>query len=273
MILAAAALAAGCRHHRIIPDKELGEIFHDALLTNSYVDYRNLDLDSLNIYEPVFERHGYTTDDVRHTIANFSRRKSARLSDVAEYMILLLDRETRELNRQVAILDTIDNAARRFAARTLLADTMIRATAAADSTKLRFAIEPLPAGEYAVTARYTLDSLDRASGRRLRVEWVMPDSSRRLATSGMIQRGSGSVFSQTLTVGEDDGYIGMEIDFTGAAKGSGHTRMTIEELKVVHTPTADRCVDMLFERQAGLRILSDTMINAIERRARETAAR
>ena len=273
-ILVSAALAVGCRRDKIIPDKELGEIFHDALLANSYVDYRNLDLDSLNIYEPIFERHGYTTDDVRHTIANFSRRKSARLSDVAEYMILLLDREARELNRQVTILDTIDNAARRFAARTLLADTMIRAATAADSSKLRFAIEPVPAGEYAVTARYTLDSLDKATGRRIRVEWVLPDSSRRLATSGTMQRGRGNIFSQTLTVGEADDYIGMEIDFTRAAEGGDRrARMTIEDLEVVYTPTTERSVELLFERQAGLRILSDTMINAIETRARETAAR
>lgn len=273
-ILVAAMTVVGCRRHKVIPDKELGEIFHDALLTNSYIDYRNLVIDSLNIYEPIFERHGYTTDDVRYTIANFSRRKSARLSDVAEYMILLLDREARELNRQVTILDTIDNAARRFAARTLLADTMVRATAAADSSKLRFAIERIPAGDYRITARYSLDSLDRTPGRRLRVEWILPDSSRRTATSGTLQRGSGKTFSQTLTVGENDNYMGMEIDFTRSAPTDARRQplhMTVEELKVVYTPTAERSVDMLFERQAGLRIFSDTMINMIETRARETA--
>ena len=200
IILVAATLAVGCRRHKIIPDKELGEIFHDALLTNSYIDYRNLDIDSLNIYEPIFERHGYTTDDVRYTIANFSRRKSARLSDVAEYMILLLDREARELNRRVVILDTIDNAARRFASRTLIADTMIRASTAADSSKLRFSVERIPAGEYEISAHYKLDSLDNTAGRRIRVEWVLPDSSRRTATSGTVIRGKSSHFSQTLTV-------------------------------------------------------------------------
>ena len=37
-ILVSAALAVGCRRDKIIPDKELGEILHDALLANSYVD-------------------------------------------------------------------------------------------------------------------------------------------------------------------------------------------------------------------------------------------
>ncbi len=275
IILVAATIAVGCRRHKIIPDKELGEIFHDALLTNSYIDSRNLDLDSLNIYEPIFERHGYTTDDVRYTIANFSRRKSARLSDVAEYMILLLDRESRELNRQVTILDTIDNAARRFASRTLIADSMIRASTPADSSKLRFSIDRISAGDYRISARYTLDSLDAVAGRRLRVEWVLPDSSRRTAASGAVMRGKSSVFSQTLTVADDNDYIGMEIDFDHSTSRDRRrpTRMTIEELNVVHTPPAEKSVDMLFERQAGLRIFSDTMINMIETRAREAADR
>lgn len=274
-LLLGMTLAAGCSRHRIIPDKVLGQIFHDALLTNTYIDVTVASLDSTNIYEPIFERYGYTTEDMRHTIANFSRRKSARLSDVAEHMILLLDREARELNRQVTILDTIDNAARRHATRTLMADTMVRAATAADSSRLRFAIEGLPgAGEYRITARYTLDSLDRTPGRRLRVEWVLPDSSRRLATGSAIQRMRGSEFSHTVTVDENDRFTGMVIDFAhfGVIEGRRPaTRMTVERVEVTYTPPTERCVEILFNDQAGLRIFSDSMIGAIERRAGETA--
>ncbi len=276
-LLLAVALAAGCRRHRIIPDKVLGQIFHDALLTNTYIDAHVVTMDSTNIYEPIFERYGYTTEDMRRTIANFARRKSARLSDVAEHMILLLDREAQELNRQVTILDTIDNAARRHATRTLLADTMVRASAAADSSRLRFTIEGLPgAGEYRITARYTLDSLDRTAGRRLRVDWVLPDSSRRLATGSAIQRMRGSEFAQTLKVGEDDTFTGMVIDFAHFGVMEGRrpaTRMTVERVEVTYTPPVERCVEILFNDQAGLRIFSDSMITAIERRAEETARR
>lgn len=277
ILLLAMTLGVGCRRHRIIPDKVLGQIFHDALLTNSYIDQHLAVLDSTNVYEPIFERYGYTTEDVRYTIANFARRKSARLSDVAEHMILLLDREARELNRQVVILDTIDNAARRFATRTLLSDTMVRASVAADSAKLRFRLDDLPGeGDYRITARYTLDSLDRTAGRRLRVEWVLPDSSRRMATGGVVQRTRGSEFTQTLTVGADDRFAGMEIDFAhfGVIEGRRPlTRMTVERVEVTYTPPTERCVEQLFNSQAGLRIFSDSMINFIERRARETAAR
>ena len=67
----------------------------------------------------------------------------------------------------------------------------------------------------------------------------------------------------------------MEIDFdhSTSRERKRPTRMMIEDMKVVYTPTVEKSVDMLFERQAGLRIFSDTMINTIETRARETARR
>lgn len=275
VVLAAVMLAFGCSRHKLIPDKVLGQIFHDALLTNSYIDQNMVSLDSINIYEPIFRSYGYTTDDVRYTIADFSRRKSARLSDVAEHMILLLDREARELNRQVMILDTIDNVARRRATRTLLCDTMIRAMTAADSSKLRFRVGDIGAGDYRISARYTLDSLDRTAGRRVRVEWILPDSSHKLATSGSIQRGRDREFSQTLTVHPTDKYIGLEIDMAhfNSTEKRPTTRMSVDEVRVTYTPPTQQCVEMLFNEQAHLRIFSDTMINMIEARARETASR
>ena len=177
ILLVAAALAAtGCRRYKVIPDRTLGEIFHDAMLTNAYVDNQGVSIDSLNIYEPIFARYGYTTEDVRYTLEEFSRRKSAHLSDVAEYMILLFDREAAELNRQVAVLDTIDNVARRRATRTVLRDTMVRVSKAADTTRLRFVVDNVRTGDYVVSATYSLDSLDKGVGRRYRVYWICSDS-------------------------------------------------------------------------------------------------
>ena len=73
---------AACTRHKIIPDEKLAQIFHDAFLTNAYIGDVRVNIDSLNIYEPIFARYGYTTRDVYYTIGNFSKRKSARLGDV-----------------------------------------------------------------------------------------------------------------------------------------------------------------------------------------------
>ena len=78
---------AACTRHKIIPDEKLAQIFHDAFLTNAYIGDVRVNIDSLNIYEPIFARYGYTTRDVYYTIGNFSKRKSARLGDVVEIAV------------------------------------------------------------------------------------------------------------------------------------------------------------------------------------------
>ena len=88
-----AVLFAACARHKIIPDDKLAQIFHDAFLTNAYIGSEGVKTDSLRIYEPIFARYGYTTDDVHYTIGNFSKRKSARLGDIVERAIEMLERE------------------------------------------------------------------------------------------------------------------------------------------------------------------------------------
>ena len=60
--------AGACARHKIIPDDTLAQIFHDAFLTNAYIGSEGVKTDSLRIYEPIFARYGYTTDDVHYTI-------------------------------------------------------------------------------------------------------------------------------------------------------------------------------------------------------------
>lgn len=96
--------ALSCARHTIIPDSELALIFRDAFLANAYISNENIRTDSLRIYEPIFARYGYTTEDVYYTIGNFSKRKSARLGDVVERAIDLLEAEGKVYNREVAIL-------------------------------------------------------------------------------------------------------------------------------------------------------------------------
>jgi hypothetical protein len=105
---------AGCRGPRIVPDDELAQIFHDIYLVNGYVAQRNVRIDTLNIYEPVFQSYGYTSEDIQYTIGNFAKRKSARLSDdVVELAVEMLRRESHHYHRRIAVRDTIANIARR----------------------------------------------------------------------------------------------------------------------------------------------------------------
>ena len=40
--------------------------------------------------------------------------------------------------------------------------------------------------------------------------------------------------------------------------------MDIHDIKITHMPPTERCVELLFEEQSGLRIFSDSLIRAIE---------
>jgi len=126
---------AACTRHKIIPDEKLAQIFHDAFLTNAYIGDVRVNIDSLNIYEPIFARYGYTTRDVYYTIGNFSKRKSARLGDVVEMAIDKLEAEGKFYDREVAVLDTIDNVARRTFTRTVYADSLIRVGSLRDTAR------------------------------------------------------------------------------------------------------------------------------------------
>lgn len=273
LLLAIVALLTACNKPKVIPDKDLGAIFRDAMLVNAYLAINTgTDLDSLRVYEPIFARYGYTAEDVQYTVHNFSRRKSAHLSDVAEYMILLLDREANALNLQVAKLDTVENVARRRFTQVLYADTDIDVRKEADSSLLRYVVEPVYTGTYNIDASYTLDSLDKATGRRYRIYFERRDSTQRSIANGIVQRRKGASFSHRYEVRpEDSTYVRLVIDMAhfNDSKNKGTTRMQIHNMKITYTPPVERCVELLFNEQSDMRIFSDTLIRAIEEGARQ----
>ena len=147
IVLAATLLALGsCDRRKIIPDEELAAIFHDAMVVNAYIDNQHVRLDSMNIYEPIFEKYGYTTEDVRYTISSFLRRKSANLSDVVDGMIKSIEDEYNALKVEVAKLDTIEDVAKRMAYSRIKHDTAIVIKTKRDTSKLRHFIDFAGAG-------------------------------------------------------------------------------------------------------------------------------
>ena len=268
-ILVVALLAVACGGPRVIPDKKLGQIFHDALIANAYLDVNSeVKIDSINIYEPILADYGYTVEDLQYTIRNFSRRKSARLSDVAEYTILLLAREAEEYNKLTTKLDTIDNVARRHFTHTLMHYKDIKIEKEADTVLLRYRFPVSKHGEYRVQATYTLDSLDKHNGRRYRVRWVRRDSLGYMPVgSGVISRRANATFNYLGNFTPDEEYeaIEIEFDFFPGHKGKKpFTRMNISELKITYTPPLKESVQALFDEQSGMRIFSDSLISSIE---------
>lgn len=276
-LLLAVIASVGCNKPRVIPDEVLSDIFRDAMLINAYYNVKSdQSSDSLNIYEPVFARYGYTAEDVQYTVDNISRRKNARLGDVAERMIASLDERMQYLNRESAKLDTIENVAFRRYTRALLGDTTIVAKTAADSTKLRLYLYNIHPGYYRFTSLYSLDSLDKSAGRRYRIYFEREDSTRREFSEGSLMRRAETQINQNhLLIDSEDDIARLVIDFYHfdddmEKKKRTVPKITIHDIRVEYTPPAEYCMKRMLDEQTQMRIFSDTLIHTIEALARKS---
>lgn len=254
--------AAACTRHKIIPDDKLAQIFHDAFLTNAYINDGRIDIDSLNIYEPIFARYGYTTRDVYYTIGNFSKRKSARLGDVVELAIEKLEAEGKYYNREVAVLDTIDNVARRAFTRTVYADSLIRVGSLRDTARLRLAVDVRP-GEYELRLRYLVDSLDRNEKGLRGVVWLENgDGTRSNVYSTTLRRNRTENFTRTFKV--DSAHRRLHMDFLDFREKPQRPSVTVTGLEIDYIPDTAAAVDSLYRQQLDLRIFADEFFRAAD---------
>ncbi len=258
LVLLFALFAGACKRHTIIPDDELARIFHDAFLVNAYVDHE-AKLDSLNVYEPIFERYGYTTADVQYTIGNFSKRKSARLGDVVELAIDLLEEEGKYYDREVAILDTIDRVAERLQTRRVYSDSLIRVRSLKDTARLRIVLDVLP-GTYTVEMNYKIDSLDRNDRLRNKMWLETQDSSSASVYSSMMWRNNEENFKRTFRTDSTHRRLHVNLGcFDGTPR---QPSITVTGLRIEYTPETSAAVDALYVDQLNLRIFAEEFFKA-----------
>lgn len=253
-------MAGACARHKIISDEELAHIFHDAFLTNAYVSTERLSLDSLNIYEPIFARYGYTTEDVQYTIGNFSKRKSARLGDVVEEAIRMLEEEGLRYEHEVAVLDTIDNVARRTFTRTVLADSLVRVRSLRDTARLHIRLDSLLPGEYNLTVNYLVDSLDRNPGLRGSAWLIRTDGSRTSSYTFTMRRNKEERFTRRYTA--DSTTRELHLNLFLPREGAKRPSVTLRDLEIRYTPPTRQAVESLYLRQLDIRIFADEFFRA-----------
>lgn len=255
------ALLTGCNRPSIIPDDELALIFHDAFVVNAYVGHRSLPTDSIDYYSPLFARYGYTTEDVQATIRNFARRKSASLGDVVERAIARIEAETAGLERETAILDTIDRLARREATVTLLARDRIRVRQARDTAEAHFTLDGIRPGTYTLRFDYLIDSLDRNASVRVRMGF-----SRRgvhLAPSRStfyLTRLRPSTFERSIEADSTSETLSLNLyEPAGELK---RPDLRIRDLRLTYTPPADEAVEELARKRSNIKLFLHEFIRS-----------
>lgn len=270
ILLIVTLCVTGCNKKNIIPDDTLAEIFHDAFIINAYIDEEHFNLDSLQIYEPLFERYGYTAKDVIYTVGNFSRRKSARLGSVVEQAISRLEQESKIYAKQVVILDTINNVAVRSLTRTVYQDTLIKAKKRADSTALQIKISPIYQGEYIISYSYKCQD-DLHKQPRIAEFYFNDENGYRNVSTTLSLRSSGLV-NRTITPRNNSKELVLNLGkYTNLQKTitkNGKRRVVksrppksqdleIRNLKVVYKPNQEIAIDSLFERYVNIKIFVD----------------
>ncbi|MFI3277780.1 MAG: DUF4296 domain-containing protein [Rikenellaceae bacterium] len=264
-ILTLAIVCSGCVSHTIISDNELTDIFHDAYLVNAYINIEKLPVDSLKIYEPIFNKYGYTSDDVKYTIGNFSKRKSARLGDIVERAITRLEARGKELDYEVSILDTIDATAVRRLSRVVARDSIIKLYRLKDTTKMEFTIEGIDVGSYSIEFDYLIDSLDKNVGSYCTALWFEGEALdrnnepiKRQITTIYLTRGG--IKNARRTVKADSAYKRMVIKAVNTLEKSNTPHVTIRDLEVKYTPSAEIATQELFEQMTTINIFSDELL-------------
>ena len=278
MTVAIAVSIAGCQKKRVIPDDTLANIFHDAFVVNAYIGEERINLDSLQIYEPIFEQYGYTAKDVIYTVGNFSRRKSARLGTVVEQAISRLERENKHYAQKVVILDTIQNVAVRTFTRTVYRDSLIMVDKRADSMLLRLEISPICQGEYSISYNYKCEGDMSKYPRRAEFYFKDDDGFRNGYTSVSLNQ-MGSV-KRTIIARKSEGKLVLhlgEIEKSNSDKSARDKRskskskqkqkglknkpsITIRNLEVVYKPKTESAIDSLFARYVDVKIFADEFL-------------
>lgn len=236
----------GCSRSKTIPDGELRAIFKEIFVTNAYLNREaRLDKDSLDVYEPIVERHGYDLDDFVYTVGGFAKRKSMKLSDVLDVAIEELLNEEAYLAYKLSVIDTLNNVAQRELSRLVLEEQLIEVKRVADTAKLRIGFE-IEEGTYKVSYNYIVDSLD--NNKRLKNTFHTysgegEERKSRVVRTNWITYRERQIFTASIDVKDEADY--MEILLGNYEKGMTKPNMTIDSLRVLYMLPVEVAADSL----------------------------
>lgn len=252
--------AVGCSGPKVIPDNDLINIIHDAYIANAYMNECNIREDSLYVYEPIFQRYGYTMTDMQYTLRTFNERKSAMLSDIMSEVYSRLDAESDIEAAKMVVLDTIDNIAKRTYTRTIYADSLIRAKRMKDTTKLRITIEDLVPGEYTVSFTYLIDTLDENRNSRVEAYALRNDSTQSLRHTLMLSRYREGKYSRKFSIDTSHKELFINMFYHPMNEESALPDITITDFKVVRVLPLEVSVDSLYQHQLNLQIINHRLM-------------
>lgn len=142
----------------------------------------------------------------------------------------------------------------------MLADSLIRVGSLRDTARLSFTLDVEP-GEYSLSLKYLVDSLDRNQRGLKGSVWLeRRDSSRTNVYTATLRRNREESFSRRFTT--DTTHRRLRIDFLTFNARPERPSVTVTDLKVEYIPPTRTAVEKLYEQQLDIRIFADDFLRA-----------
>ena len=258
----------GCARRKEIDDKTLAMIFRDAYLTNAYLGVDYMDIDSIQIYEPILSRYGYKPEDLRYTIGNFSRRKSAQLGRVLKDAEEQISKMATIYDKQVVILDTIKNVAVRRMKRAVYKDSLLVIKKMSDTTKTNLVIEPLQPGMYSIRYKYIYKEPTQKSNKKSSKGSPIDRTMRGVLYVETHSESHRNNYSYNLraeenirrTLTTDTSANRLVITFAKPADARHKPRkidLEVSDIEIIYTPDDNLAIDSLFKKYIDIKIFDD----------------
>lgn len=264
-MLVAALIVVACSGPKVIPDSVLADIFHDAFLVNAYTSEAKITTDSLYIYEPIFQRYGYTVEDLQHTLTTINQRKSSRISNIMKDVSNRLEQEYKAEQRKIVVLDTIDNYAKRAYTRTMYSDSLIRVKKLRDTSKLRISLKDMVEGEYTVSFDYYIDTLDENRNSRVEAYLIVNDTTHQLRHTMMLSRYRNGSYTRKFKVDTQHKELFVNMYYHPKNEESKLPDITIRNFKIVRILPTELSVDSLYMEQLNLQIFNHDLMTSFTR--------
>lgn len=228
---------ASCSRTTIIPDKDLERITREMFLVNAYANSEKVKTDSLDIYTPILERYGYTQDDFFNTLANFQKRKSARLGDVIESAIASLERLADGYEQKLRDLKYIDSLAKAQCSEEVFFVDKIVARKFRDTTKLQLTIPIHDSGEYILSYYYYIDSLDKNTRLQSNLEIYTKEGIRTYLSRPNLTREDTIFYSTTLRPKKGAEELRLTLADYTRREDAPHIRF--DSIRVIYLPSSE----------------------------------
>ena len=116
VMLAVAFMLVSCsgRDGKVIPRSVMTKIYADMFIADQLINAdrvaRNM-ADTSFVYEPIFEKYGYTSDDYRASMAYYINDPD-RFARILRESAVLIEKDIKELKKEKARLESLEKIGR-----------------------------------------------------------------------------------------------------------------------------------------------------------------